>query len=475
MRGETLQPVLSAMMDNKSPRMSLEALVCGMLLFFGFLYAVLMPPLVNPDEGPHFMRVHAIASGQVFPPVKDGAAFQTVPASLSSFQQRMMTIIGRPDAKYPYHQWFADSHAQLPAAEEHVIVQTSAVRMSPVQYLPHVVGYWCGRILFAASPALYNWQARVIMARLGGLVFAAAVYYIVIRRLGHLRYITAATVLLPMSVLLAAAVTSDTVLLAACIVYAAAIAKVHIAGEREDIDTYAILAGAFLIGSIKWVYLPLLAAVMLLKPRLPARDFRIVAGQAALMAIAGLAISATLFFPVEAMNSAASEQMRYLLDRPGEMLRLPLRSLIVNRDFYLISMMMNFGSLDTSVPIVVIVLLAWWYVAIMVADCCFGSALVPAFKAVVATAMGILATLYGVFLGIYCQWTSLTHGVGTDLVQGVQGRYLIPMLPFLALMATYIRLDARSIPTAVRTAGLVSVAVIHGVCVLAIVGRYWIP
>ncbi len=463
------------MNSRDSQRLPLEVVVCGMLLVFGFLYAVLMPPLVNPDEGPHFMRVHAIASGQVFPHVKDGVAFQTVPASLSSFQQRMATIIGKPDAKYPYHQWFADSHARLPAAEEQVIVQTSAVRMSPVQYLPHIVGYWCGRLIFAASPTLYNWQARVIMSRLGGVVFAAAVYYMVIRRLSHLRYVTAATVLLPMSVLLAAAVTSDTVLLAACVAYAAAIAHVHIVGRREDTETYAILGSAFLIGSIKWVYLPLLAAVVLLKPRLPVREFRIVAGQTALMALAGLAISATLFFPVEAMNSTASEQMRYLLDRPGEMLRLPLRSLIVNRDFYLISMMMNFGSLDTSVPIVVIAMLAWWYVAMMVADCCFGSTLVPTFKTVVATAMGILVTLYAVFLGIYCQWTSLTHGVGTDLVQGVQGRYLIPMLPFLALIASYIRLDTRSIPTAVRTGGLVSVAVIHGVCVLAIVGRYWIP
>jgi uncharacterized membrane protein len=463
------------MSNIDSQRLPLELVVCGTLLVFGFLYAVLMPPLVNPDEGPHFMRVHAIASGQVFPPVKDGVAFQTVPASLSSFQQRMMTIIGKPDAKYPYHQWFADSHAQLPASEEHVNVQTSAVRMSPVQYIPHVIGYWCGRILFAASPTLYNWQARVIMARLGGVVFAAAVYYVVIRRLSVLRYASAATILLPMQVLLAAAVTSDTVLLAACVAYAAAIAQVHTVGRREDSETYAILGSAFLIGSIKWVYLPLLTAVVLLKPRLPARDFRIVAGQVAFMAIAGLAISATLFFPIEAMKSVASEQMRYLLDRPGEMIRLPLRSLIVNRDFYLISMMMNFGSLDTSVPIVVIVMLAWCYVAMMVADCCFGSAPVPAFKTVVATLLGIVATLYGVFLAIYCQWTSLTHGVGTDLVHGVQGRYLIPLLPFVALLVSYIRLGSRSIPTAVRTGGLLSAAVIHVVCVLAIVGRYWIP
>lgn len=475
MWSETLQRVLNAMVNGESPRVRLEVLVSGALLIFGFLYAVLMPPLVNPDEGPHFMRVHAIASGQVFPPVKDGVAFQTVPASLASFQQRMMTIIGKPAVKYPYHQWFADSHAQLPASEEHVNVQTSAVRISPVPYIPHVVGYWCGRILFAASPALYNWQARVIMARLGGLVFVAAVYYVVICRLSALRYVTAATILLPMPVLLSAAVTTDTVLLAACVVYAAAIAQVHVVGRRDDSETYALLGSAFLIGSIKWVYVPLLAAVVLLKPRLPARDFRIVAGQVALMAIAGFAISATLFFPISTMSSAASEQMRYLLDRPGEMVRLPLRSLVISRDFYLISMMMNFGSLDTSVPIVVIVLLAWWYMAMMVADCCFGSALVPAFRTVVITALGIGATIYGVFLGIYIHWTSLTHGIGPDLVHGVQGRYLIPLLPFLALLASYIRLGSRSIPAAVRTGGLLSVAVIHMVCVLAIVGRYWIP
>lgn len=463
-------------MDNlKCEQFSLELVVCMLLGAFGVLYAVLMPPLVNPDEGPHFMRVHAIASGQIFPAVKDGVAYQMVPASLAAFEQQMRTIIGKPDGKYPYHRWFAESHAALPASEELVPVQTSAVRMSPLQYAPHVLGYLCGKVLFCASPAQYNWQARTMMSRLGSVAFAVAVYLFVMRRLTALRHAIAATIVLPMPVLLTAAVTSDTMLMAACVVYVSTIVRIYTTRQRDDMDTYALLASAFVVGTIKWVYAPLLLSLMVVQSRLSTREYRVLAAQVFCMALAGCALSATLFFPLEAVGAAASEQMRYLMHRPGEALRLPLRSLVVYRDYYLISLMMNFGSLDTSVPYIVILLLLWWYGAILVADCCFGSGFTPPFRAVVVTAASVVAAFYGVFLGIYCQWTSLTQGVGVDLVYGVQGRYFLPFLPFVALVLCYMRLSDRSMSCSVGKGAIASISVIHVVCILAIIGRYWIP
>jgi uncharacterized membrane protein len=456
-------------------RLTLEYFTLAVLMSFGFLYALVIPPFGNPDESSHFFRVYAIASGDVFPANDAGVPYQNIPRSLSAFTARVQASLGKPHTKYTFFQWYVDSHERMPPSEDSVPAQFSAVRMTPTQYIPHVVGYWVGSILYVPFPGLYNWTARILMARLGGLVFAALAAFWVLRRSPTLRYATSATILLPMPVMLAAAVTADTVLITACLVYAATLVRVHVNGYRDNTDTYALLTAAFLIGNIKLVYVPLLAAVLLLKTRLPARDFAVLTTQACLVAIAGLALSATLFSPVATVHESVGEQVQYLLNRPGEILRLPVRSLVVYREYYANSMLMNFGSLDTSVPFTVIVLLAWLYPSLVIADCCWGSGVQPTFRCTAAIATGITAAVYALFLLTYCHWTTLTHGVGWKYVEGVQGRYFLPLLPFAAIAACYFRFGHTPVATAAKVSGVCGLALIHVVCLLTIVGRFWIP
>lgn len=456
-------------------RLTLETLTLAVLMTFGFLYALLTPPFANPDESSHFYRVHAIATGDLFPSTDENGPYQNIPQSLAAYTARVQASIGKPHTKYTYFQWYVDSHERMPSSETSVPAKFSAIRMTPIQYIPHVIGYWAGSFLYLPFPGLYNWTARIFMARLGGLAFAAASAFWLVRRLPSLRYAMSATILLPMPVMLAAAVTADTVLLTACLVFAATLVRIHLNGCRDDVDTYAILGAAFLMGNIKCVYAPLLMSLVLLKARLPARDFAVLAVQACLMAIAGLALSATLFSPVATVHQAVGEQFQYLLHRPGEILKLPVRSLLVYREYYANSMLMNFGSLDTSTPFTVIVLLAWLYPAIVLADCCWGSGLRTTFSSTAAIAIGIVSTVYAAFLLTYCHWTTITHGVGWKYVEGMQGRYFLPLLPFAAIAACYFRLGEAPVPATLKACGIHGLAVIHVVCLLTLLGRFWIP
>jgi uncharacterized membrane protein len=446
----------------------------AMLAGFGFLYAVLIPPLMNPDEDSHFCRVHAIATGNLFPDVQGGVASQKLPVSLIAFRKRMSPIAGDQHAKYPYAAWYIDSHSTLPVAEEMVLTRYATVRYTPVQYIPQVAGYLLGHVLFFPFHEYYNWPARILMARLGALACAVAITWWSLGRLPALVCAFSATALLPMATMLAAAVSSDTVLIYACMTYAATIVRMHVRSERCSTDMYALLISAFVIGSVKFVYLPLVSAVILLKPRLSARDFRIVCGQVAAVAVAALAFNIAIFFPLDAAPAESVQQIQFLREHPGEAIRLPWRSLIEHRMYYFISAVMNFGSLDTNLAFPLVMLAAWVYLATVVLDTSWGGVYRPRFVSAVMVIAASVCCIHLIFWATYVHWTSVTKGVGVAVVDGVQGRYFLPLIFNGIACLPILQLADGPRPESLLRMLLLGFVPVHLLCALAVIARYWI-
>jgi len=50
--------------------------------------------------------------------------------------------------------------------------------------------------------------------------------------------------------------------------------------------------------------------------------------------------------------------------------------------------------------------------------------------------IAVLASIFALFLVMYLSWAN----VGAELVQGIQGRYFIPLIPFIALALPRLRI-----------------------------------
>ena len=90
----------------------------------------------------------------------------------------------------------------------------------------------------------------------------------------------------------------------------------------------------------------------------------------------------------------------------------------------------------------------------------------------------MLAAFFGAFLAMYIIWTSLVSGIGASSIEGVQGRYFLPVLfPVTLLFSNqwiakkkYINLIATKL---VEYSELISVSMLS-LSMLTILLRFWV-
>jgi uncharacterized membrane protein len=122
-------------------------------------------------------------------------------------------------------------------------------------------------------------------------------------------------------------------------------------------------------------------------------------------------------------------QWQTLLRHPIDTLSLPFTTFYGDWKLLLAAAVGALGPLDFALPFW---LYRVWYVALAVTGAGMLLGLLrpgqqPPRWAGGAAALAVLAALYAVFLLQYFAWTA----VGADHVEGVQGRYMLPLLPIL--------------------------------------------
>jgi uncharacterized membrane protein len=441
---------------------------------FGTLYALLTPPCQFPDEGPHFMRVWALSTGAVLPDTSGPRPAALVPSSLAEFCRK--SLAARKE-KAPYRAWYAESRLPLPKAKDDPLVPAFhlGARHSPVLYAPQVLAQWIGRALFIPKLRYYNWQNRLLMARLGSLACGLAVAAWCLRRLPALRLSIVAIVLLPMTVMISSAVTADTVLAFASLAFVTAAVGCRIDGRIGRADRIAMLLAALCLASGKIVYLPVLCTVGVLWRRVPGADFRRLVAEVAVVAGVGLALTIGLFMPLTPSPAKEAAQVAHLTANWQEFILVPLRTLDEQRLTYINGMCMCFGLLDTSLPLPAIFIVLWTLLGIFVLEGAASGIRLSRRWSAACLALGA-ASVYLILLSTYVVWTSCVVGIGAPVVEGVQGRYFIPLLPLVAL-ACHTGWLPESWKS--RAASLADVLPwvflpVHALCAFAVLARYWL-
>ena len=401
----------------------LQAMLAVMLL------AILVPPFENSDEIAHFQRVDQISRGGLIgiriDPHHSGG---TVHSGISQVDAFIGMIRFHQDRKVDRAMLRQADAVHWTGTERFDFSNTSVY--PPFLYLPAVVGIWIGKssgLPVAATLAL----SRIISGMSCVMVACAA-----IALAGEYALLLAVTLSLPMSLSLFAALSQDGPMLAAAALSVALLRRIRDAPAadgraRSDLWWLSISLGLLAMG--RPAYAPFAILPMLL-PRF--RLSRRLAASGAAIACAGLwSLCAAVLAASNASWDRGVEpraQLERLLMHPGLIAPLAVRTMTGRQGMEGQSFFREFvgvlGWIDVVLP-------GWFYgaaaVVLMIAILCtlVGTRpLLSSWRLGIAFLTAILAAAL-VFLLIYMTWTPF----GFPLVDGVQGRYFLPIAILLPI------------------------------------------
>lgn len=407
----------------------LALLFCFYATLAVLLVAPLVPPLENPDEINHVHRAEQVASGQWLARryAGDRSSGGMVDLGVNLVDAPIGIIRFHPDRKVT-PAMLNDASAVRWSTPTGITFANTAI-YPPFFYLPAALGIRIGQ-------ALRQPIARtLVLARILTGLCCTAVATLAIAGSGRTAPLLFTVLCLPMSLSLFAAVSQDGLMLAASAMAMAATVRLRAGDGGRPVLLLPVCLG--LVAMARPAYLPFLILPLLL-PELSRRT-RFLAVAGTLAAVLAWVVLVVRFTTINANGYRGVDppaQLRFLLGHPGRWGAIVLGTLhrqgATGHDFFP-EFVGVLGWSDVALPVIYYTAAAL-VLAIAVLVVAGGPPLLPpAGRGVMA--MATCGAVLLVFLLEYLSWTR----VGAGFVDGVQGRYFLPIA--LLLPCVLPRLD----------------------------------
>ncbi|PXW23663.1 DUF2142 domain-containing protein [Paraburkholderia caballeronis] len=398
----------------------------------GLFLAIATPPFQTPDALNHFYRAVQISEGHLVGQRVGRFAGGAVDQGVSTLGALVNPMRFHPDVKFTSQmRSVADathwSNVQIDAAFPNTVFYPAYA------YLPQAVAIGTGRMFNATIARTYLLTCVVDLLISIGLTCWAL---IVSRRTSLILF---ATALLPSTLMLFSSVSQEALVIPVAFVLIAHLDRFLHDGRRLS-WRHLLLAGLALLLCIsaRPPYVGVL--LVLLCPGLRVggtesaygfwrRVVWIVAVGVVAVAIVEI-FSHGLWVPMSSPISAPG-QIAYLLHHPVDVFPIAVATLKQNAGFYFESFVGILGWLDTRMSPTYYAAARAMFVAVFVATMFQGRVserglLVNRLLIFVA----VLLCVAMIFASLYLTWTP----VGQRVVEGVQGRYFLPLFPLLGLL-----------------------------------------
>lgn len=425
-----------------------------------------------------------IANGDIGNHVEDGVSGASVPSGLIAYASSHQDLVARLDHQYSYARWYADSH-QVADFDAKSFVSYAAQNGSPIVYLPQATGIVAARVAHAMIPLdlPFSWSTAQYGARLGNLVMfllvgAASISYV--RRYRHLVFASAT---LPVTVQLAASAGYDALLIATCLSFFALVIGLLERGRGpKKIEIVLLLVMAFMLGHLKSVYAPLLIAGVLLFRVMPVRDCLVLLAGMAAVSFAGAITTVAVFGLAHdpAREVLYRAQVDWLLTHLADIPRLIASSLYQQRGFLTIGFLANFGSIDTNWTLPALILPVIGLILAWVTSMTKGPGMIT-WRGGAVLYSGLGLCLAAMYVATYVVWTSHAQadGIGAEFVNGVQGRYFLPLFLFaiapFAAGPAWLSAKSGKLAADLTLAQICVVGLSLTLMLFAVVQRFWVP
>lgn len=405
------------------PERHLPTFVFAVAAVFSALFAILTPPLQVPDEMQHFARAYQIAEGHIATFATSGTAGAILPSALPEMTEHFlgtrMLHTSRPIPTAGLRAIWAYRGVKLEPQRREFVPFSLTVMYPPSAYLPQAAGIAVAKAL-GAGPLWLLTAGRLANGFAAALLLALAVR---ITPIGKLAF--AVSGLLPMALFEFGSTAVDAPLISSAFLFAAITLEARQVGWSNQRFAIA-LACALIFFVAKPVYAPLL--LMAVPPRMDGtRGWRF---QAILLVVA-LVCGAAWFryagpsFTVPRLGANVPAQRDFVLHHPLAYLSVLARTVEVWWQFYWQSLVGILGWLNVPLPGFVYTLAAVGLLLSVVGMPPTGRRQ-PLWLSAwdLALAAGAFALI---ITSLYVYWTPPHQA----FAEGVQGRYLFPMLPMI--------------------------------------------
>lgn len=433
------------------------------------LLCFLIPPLEGADEVAHFLRVVTVSNGQVLPqvmrhdPAKDGG-----PSTGGEVDTAVADFVGRLAKPHPYTpaNVRAMSGDRATGHARYVDHSNTAI-YTPVTYLPSAAAAMLAKA--AGLPVLWWFYA----ARLAGALAAVAILFGAIRLGGDVAPSLLVAGTLPVVLYQGAVLTTDTLLIPSVLLFGVMTRRLATNAPMTPARHGLAIATLFVIALSKIAYLPLVILPAIAArlgerrwgPR--ARLYIAGAGAATLLWLAWSWIIRDKVFPlIPGIHVDTPAQLHFLLHEPARAIGILSREMVV-----------KFAHLLVGVPGLHLGRSFLWGPKILapIALAALMASAVPAARPgrvpmlLTAAALALATCCYvATFLLLYLQW----NAVASPTVEGVQPRYLTPLVFLLIATTPRLAIGERGMQVATRACMAWS-GVSALITVIYTIGTYW--
>lgn len=391
----------------------------------GLSFYMILPALAEPDAGNHFRRIYSILQGNILPSVNaqgDIGAFFPWPDNWSQDDSVQISIYQQ------LHNWILRT---TDCTSTYISFKNMAL-YSPVCYLPEIAGMILGSLISKQLLVV------IFMARIMNFVCTGIVMYIAVRLTPFGKKYLLWISLLPMVMELSVGIAPDSMVMALISLLTAMVMRLRYTQANADkryISGLALIS--FLLSQYKIVYIVFCIFLFLIpKEKFGSRKkyWFVAAGIGSITVIPGLI---WLYISTHILQSgyANAASNAKILKHPTKFIMILCRTIMEKGgDCIQQALGSNMGAMSFGTNMLILLLL--------LALLCFSlgkengksaeqKIVCRDKKWKILIAGVLLFTSLLIFAAEYVQWT----GAGNQIIDGVQGRYFLPMLfPIMLLL-----------------------------------------
>lgn len=404
---------------------------------FCLVFVFAIPPMSSPDEGHHFFSSYWLSDALMGDSSFDSGNSFPVRSDIVRMYEHSGAAIGSSGYRTVLDSFeLFSSSSQVESMES---FQFDFGSENSIAKIPTVLGITLARILNLGPYPLFY------LGRLFAAFFFVACATVAVRLAPIGKPVFMGVSLLPMTLQLAASYSYDCGIIAFCFIMVALLLRALLSQEQiEGRELLSIVAMAVIVAPLKIVYAPILILFFFI----PQKRFRSKreALVSKIMILVAAAFSIVLFRLVSVSNlvgtSAGSSidhrgsevgtfySLHDLLVNPIGTLSMFLRTFDSMGDFYLSSMLGGLpGWLQANLGSPWFVLIGYIAVLLFVAQKSPDDDVDLASSVRIASIVAFFLMFIGISVSMAIGWTFNTE----PTIQGVQGRYFLPLLPAFLL------------------------------------------
>lgn len=411
-------------------KVRLERVFIGAVLFTGMAYVVLMKPGIIPDEGAHYRSAYAYSN--VVLGEGNGVNDPVVMRDEDiSFYKRMARAVPDP---FEYQRMLSQ-FGRSAGSNEMRAIDKCPVQAPGFLYFPGAAGITIGRLLNLNALTVFY------LGRIVNLLAFVLMAYWAVKKMPFYKMSMFAIIMLPMTAQLMGSYSYDIVIIGLALMLVAAILDYAYGQAKGAKDLIVIATLSILLGCSKaGAYIPLCALVWLI----PQKKFATKKNR--LLFVGGTLLGTVLVCVLASMGQVSSSigadrqviadvaeagyTIGWVFRNPKEFILLLLNTVYKEGDFIFSSLIgKDLGWFNYPVQMVVVI--GFLLVFLLSATHVSGgeNGIVVGGKAKIGILIGIVISGGIIAAAMLLSWTLLS----SKSIQGIQGRYFIPLLLPLVL------------------------------------------